>query len=136
MRRVNSFGPYFTVSSKRLTKCLLLLPSPFWNTTIAYPCWTTQVVVADAHAVSPSAAPAGITAPANALKYCRVIACPRSWLGAASLDQAERLSLYPMSGRQLPHRHPVPLPVRGPQYAPCRLRGEHVAQTLQVFPKG
>src|SRR5215471_13854154 len=90
---MKSSGPYFTVSSKRRTRCLLLLPSPFWNTTIAYLCWTTQVVVADEHAVSPNAA---MPAPANTVKYCRVIACPRSWLGAAWLYQAERWYLYPM----------------------------------------
>jgi len=88
MRRVNSFGPYFTVSSKRRTTCLLLLPSPFWNTTIAYRCWTTQVVVADAQAVSPNAA---IPAPADTFKYCRVIACPRSWL-------VQRRSIKPSDG--------------------------------------
>src|SRR5262249_36523305 len=108
MRRVNSLGPYFTVSSNRRTECLLLLPSPFWNTTIAYRCWTTHVVVADAHAVSPAAATAAIPAPANTLRYCRVIACPRSWLGAASPDQAERSCIYPMSGRLLSDCRQVP----------------------------
>src|SRR6266699_97028 len=108
-RCLMSCGPYFTFRRKRVTKRLLLFPTPFWKTTIAYPCRTTQVVVAEAHPVRPSAAAAGMTARASILVLIDLATSLIAPEDGASQRRslAERSCSYPLPANSMRRRRTV-----------------------------